>query len=275
LKAAELGANTFQIFSASPRMWRAGTPDPDQIRKLKQARERFDLAPLVIHDNYLINLASEDAKIRALSIEAFRGEVERALAIGAEYLVAHPGSYGAQGMERGICTLVESLRSAVAGLDTKGLTILIENTVGGGTKLGGCFEEMKAMREVAAEFVDVGIGVCLDTCHCHASGYDVSTAEGVRNMVRQAEAVIGLEHVKVMHANDSKTPVGSRVDRHEHIGRGHIGEEGFRRLLTHPKLRTKPFILETPHDTEEEARYNLETLKRLCRRRPTTTSASN
>ncbi len=275
LKAAELGANTFQIFSASPRMWRAGSPDPLQVSKLKDARERFDLTPLVIHDNYLINLAAEDPKIRGLSISAFRGEVERALAIGAEYLVAHPGSYGGQGLERGICAVVESLRQALHGLATKDLTILIENTTGGGTKLGGCFEELKAMRELAEKFVDARVGFCLDTCHLLASGYDVSTPEGVRRTAAQADAILGLEHVKVFHANDSKTPLGSHVDRHEHIGDGHIGERGFRAILTHPKLRTKPFLLETPHDTDDLARRNLDTLKRLCRRRPTTTSASN
>jgi deoxyribonuclease IV len=275
LKAAELGANTFQIFSASPRTWRAGKPDPYQVKKLKEARERFDLRPLVIHDNYLINLAAEHPTIRAMSIEAFRGEVERALAIGAEYLVAHPGSYGGQGLERGICTLIESMREAIGSLDTTGLTILIENTAGGGTKLGGCLEELKAIGEVAAKFVDAEFGFCLDTCHCLASGYDVSSAAGLRDMVRQADALFGLEHVRVIHANDSKTPAGSHIDRHENIGRGYIGEDGFRRILAHPRLRTKPFILETPHDRDEDGRQDIETLKKLCRRRPTTTSASN
>jgi deoxyribonuclease-4 len=275
LKAAELGANTFQIFSASPRMWRAGRPDPLQIGKLKDARERFDLAPLVIHDNYLINLAAEDPRIRALSIAAFRGEAERALAIGAEYLVAHPGSYGAQGVDRGVCAVVESLREALAGLPMKGLTVLIENTAGGGTKLGGCFEELKAMRELAAKFVDAEVGFCLDTCHLLASGYDVSTAAGVARTAAQAAAILGLEHVHVFHANDSKAPLGSHIDRHEHIGEGHIGERGFRAILAHPQFRTKPFLLETPHDTDDLARRNLDTLKRLCRRRSTTTSKSN
>ncbi|MGE5645229.1 MAG: deoxyribonuclease IV [Acidobacteriota bacterium] len=275
MKAAELGANTFQIFSASPRTWRAGKPDPNQIKKLKDARERFDLRPLVIHDNYLINLAAEDPTIRARSIEAFRGELERALAIGAEYLVAHPGSYGAQGLERGIYAVVESMRAAVHGLDMKGLTILIENTAGGGTRLGGRFEELKAMRKMAEKSVDARVGFCLDTCHCLVAGYDIASAEGLRKTVREADAVLGLEHVKVMHANDSKTRLGSRRDRHEHIGRGYIGEDGFRRILAHPKLRTKPFILETPHASDADARQNMETLKRLCRRRPTTTSKSN
>ncbi len=256
-------------------MWRAGEPDPQEVRKLAAARERFDLTPLVIHDNYLINLAAEDPKIRGLSIEAFRREVRRALAIGAEYLVAHPGSYGGQGLERGICTQVESLREAVHGIRMKRLMLLIENTAGGGTKLGGCFEEMGAMRDLAANYAGIEIGFCLDTAHCLASGYDVASAEGLRDTLRRADRILGLENVRVIHANDSKTPLGSHMDRHQHIGEGFIGAEGFRRMLAHPKLRSKPFILETPRDRESDDRRNLETLKNLCRKRTTTTKPSN
>jgi deoxyribonuclease-4 len=275
LKAAELGANTLQIFSASPRMWRAGKLDPLQVEKLKDARARLDLAPLVVHDSYLINLAAEDPRIRALSIGAFRGEIERALEIGAEFLVAHPGSYGSESLEDGIRAVAGSLRDAAAGLRTKGLTVLIENTAGGGTQLGGRLEELKAMRELAAKLADVEVGFCLDTCHLLASGYDLSTPEGVRRTALDADAILGLEHVGVVHANDSKGPLGSHLDRHEHIGEGHIGERGFRALLAHPQLRTKPFLLETPHPTDDLARRDLDTLKRLCRRRSTTTSKSN
>jgi deoxyribonuclease-4 len=265
LKAAELGANTFQIFSASPRMWRAGRPDPEQIRKLRQARERFDLRPLAIHDNYLINLAAGDRDLRARSVASFRGELERALAIGAEYLVAHPGSYGSQGPERGILAVAESLAEATRGLRLRGLTILIENTAGGGTRLGGSFEELNAMREAAQRMVDGEIGFCLDTAHCLASGYDIAADPGL----------LARPHVKLIHANDSKAPLGSHADRHEHIGRGFIGKAGFRRILAHPRLRNKPFILETPIDREGDDSRNLEMLKRLCQRRSTTTPKSN
>jgi deoxyribonuclease-4 len=273
LKAAGLGANTFQIFSASPRMWRAGEPDPHQVRKLRAARDRFDLVPLAIHDNYLINLAAADPGIRERSIEAFRGEVRRALTIGAEYLVAHPGSYGGQGLERGVRTLAASLRTAIRGLEVKKLMLLFENTAGGGTKLGGCFEELRLIREAVSE--DAESGFCLDTAHCLASGYDVAGAEGLRATVREAERILGLENVKIIHANDSKTPLGSHVDRHEHIGKGFIGARGFRRILAHPKLRSMPFILETPLDREGDDRRNVETLKKLCRKRTTTTKRSN
>lgn len=254
-------------------MWRAGEPDPLQVQKLQAARERFDLTPLAIHDSYLINLAATDPRIRARSIEAYRGEVRRALAIGAEYLVAHPGSYGDQGIERGIRTLAESLRAAIRGLEVKKLMLLIENTAGGGTKLGGCFEELRLIREAVSE--DAEVGFCLDTAHCLASGYDVASAAGLRATVREAERILGLDNVRVIHANDSKSPLGSHVDRHEHIGKGFIGAEGFRRILAHPKLRRMPFILETPLDREGDDRRNVATLKRLCRKKTTTTKRSN
>jgi deoxyribonuclease-4 len=265
LKAAELGANTFQIFSASPRMWRARRPDPDQVRKLKQAREKFDLRPLVIHDNYLINLAAEDNALRARSVAAFRAELERALEIGAEFVVAHPGSCGLQDPERGILAVAASLAEAARGLRLQGLAILIENTAGGGTKLGGSFEELEAMRDAAQPSVNAEIGFCLDTAHSLASGYDIVSSPGL----------LARPHVKLIHANDSKAPLGSHLDRHQHIGRGFIGREGFRRILALPRLRATPFILETPIDRKGDDRRNLETFKRLCQRRPTTTPKSN
>lgn len=255
-------------------MWLAARLDPAQVARLKEARERLDLAPLVVHDNYLINLAAADPLIRRRSIAAFRGEMERALALGAEYLVAHPGSYGSQGLDESIGVWRASLAEAARGLKTAGLTLLLENTSGGGTKLGGRFEELKRLRE-AAGTVDIEIGYCLDTAHCLEAGYDVASAAGLEETVRQAEAELGLERVKVFHANDSRTPFGSHVDRHEHIGRGHIGREGFRRILRHRKLCTKPFILETPLETEGDDRRNVETLKELCRRKVTTTKKSS
>ena len=270
LRAAELGANTYQIFSASPRMWRAGLPDRQVGRRLAALRKEHDLYPLVIHDNYLINLAAADPGIRQKSIAAFRGEIERALALGAEYLVAHPGSYRGQTREQGVATLVESLALAVDGLRCRGLMLLLENTAGSGHALGSSFEELAEIRERARRKVRLPIGYCLDTAHCLAAGYNIAAAGGLRDTVGQAERILGLEPVRVVHANDSKVPLGSRVDRHEHIGRGHIGMEGFRRIVNHPKLRDKAFILETPIENDGDDRRNLETLKSLCRRRRTT-----
>jgi deoxyribonuclease IV len=265
--AAELGANTFQIFSASPRMWRASPPAPSAVNLLRRARERHDLAPLVIHDNYLINLASCSEPLRLQSTAAFRGEIERALAIGAEYLVAHPGNCKGHSVEQGIYAVIRSLGEAAQGLDTRGLTVLLENTAGAGAALGSRFEELGVMRQFAAELTDLRIGFCIDTCHCLASGYDVSTAAGLKRTVAELDRTLGLDNVRVIHANDSKGELGSHLDRHEHIGRGFIGEEGFRRILNHPKLRGKAFILETPVDKEGDDRRNVDMLKQLCRRK--------
>ena len=263
LKAAEFGANTFQIFSASPRMWRAGVPDPSQIRLLKRAREKYDLYPLVIHDNYLINLASCDEALRLKSTQAFRGEIERALAIGAEYLVAHPGNCKGHSVEEGIYAVIRSLAEASQGIDTSGLMVLLENTAGAGAALGGHFGELSVMRQFTEQACALRIGYCIDTCHCFVSGYDVSNAAGLRKTVAEIERVLGIENMKVIHANDSKAGFNSHIDRHEHIGDGQIGESGFRGILTHPKLRDKAFILETPHDEDRDAVRNIETLKRL------------
>ena len=263
LHAAELGANTFQIFSSSPRMWRARMPDAGQVKLLKAARRRFDLNPLVIHVSYLVNLASADPVIRAKSIAAFRGELERAAAIGAEYLVLHPGSYRGRSVEEGIADFVAALRDAADGFHARGLTVLLENTAGAGSHLGSRFEELASIRERAGEVIHLPIGYCLDTCHLLAAGFDIATPAGLRATVGSAERLLGMANVRVFHVNDSKAPLGSRVDRHANIGEGHIPLAAFRRILKHPKLRGKPFILETPIDEPGDDRRNLDTLKRL------------
>jgi deoxyribonuclease-4 len=278
LKASGLGANTFQIFSSSPRMWRASSPGAEQIRLLRRARERLDLFPLAIHANYLVNLASVDPAIRARSIASFRGELERAAAIGAEYLVLHPGSYKGESLEQGIAAFVLGLRDAAAGAAgtmKTGVTVLLENTVGSGAQIGGRFEELRAIRDYAVQLTDVPVGYCLDTCHLLAAGYDVSSAAGLRETVRQAGRVLGIENVKLIHANDSKAPLGSHIDRHANIGDGYIGKAGFRRMLAHPELRAKPFILETPVEHDGDDRRNLENLKKLCPKSRTTTTKSS
>jgi deoxyribonuclease-4 len=264
LTAHDLGANTFQIFSASPRMWRARVPDAQQIKLMRAARERFDLFPLVVHVNYLVNLASLDPTIRANSIAAFRGELERAIAIGAEYLVVHPGSCRGSSVEQGIAAFALGLRDAAAALPSHSLTVLLENTAGAGCHLGGNFQELQSIRELAGELTDLPIGYCLDTCHLLASGFDITTAPGLCATIRSAEACLGLGNIHVIHANDSKFPLASHVDRHAHIGEGHIGAGAFRRILTHPKLRKKPFILETPVDEPGDDRRNLNMLKSLA-----------
>jgi deoxyribonuclease-4 len=265
LKAVDLGANTFQIFSSSPRQWKASPLSGPAIQLLKRERERHDLRPLAIHVNYLINLAAANEGIRAHSVQAFRGEIERATAIGAEFLVAHPGNYKGHSVEQGIFHVLEGAAEAARGLDPGNLTLLIENTAGAGAQLGSRLEELHVMREFAPQFTNLPIGFCLDTCHLLAAGYDIATKKGLDQTVRDLDRLIGLQHVHVIHANDSKAPLGSHVDRHQNIGEGYIGLDGFRRILAHPGLRDKAFILETPMENGGD-RKNLDTLKSLAPR---------
>ena len=250
-------------------MWRPSRPDPLQIRRLKRARDKFDLFPLAIHVNYLVNLASNDPVIRVKSVDAFRAELERAAAIGAEYLVIHPGNHKGRSIEEGIASFVLGLRDAAASFRSRKVAVLLENTAGSGACLGSRFEELQSIRELAADLTDLPVGYCLDTCHLLAAGFDISTAAGLRATLRQAREILGLSNIHLIHANDSKKPLGSRVDRHSNIGEGFIGLPAFRRILTHPELRSKPFILETPVDSPGDDSKNLDTLKRLAASRRT------
>ncbi|MES1260131.1 MAG: deoxyribonuclease IV [Acidobacteriota bacterium] len=263
LKAHELGANTFQIFSASPRMWRASPPEPGDVKRLRAARERLDLAPLVIHTNYLANLASLDPEVREKSIASFRGELERAAVIGADYLVLHPGNYKNQSLQQGIAAFVLGLAEAAEGFAPGGVTVLLENTVGSANQIGSRFEELRMIRDLAARETELPIAYCLDTCHLLASGFDIACEEGLEKTVAEADRILGLDLVRVIHANDSKGALGSHLDRHENIGKGKIGEAGFRGILTHPGLRDKPFILETPVEDDAAARADIDALQRL------------
>lgn len=267
LKAHQVGANTFQIFSTSPRIWRAGTPDAADIRNLNAVRERYDLTPMVIHDSYLINLASCDPVIRKQSIEAFRGELQRCIATGADHVVMHPGNCKGQPMEQGLRNVIEGMAEAAYGLRSDRLSILLENTVGAGGQIGSRFEELAVLREFVQEHVNFTVGFCLDTCHCFASGnYDVSTDTGLKATVKAMDAVLGLKHVRVIHTNDSKGGYASRLDRHARIGEGLIGLEAFRRIVNHPKLKKKTFILETPVDEPGDDQRSVEKLWSLCKR---------
>lgn len=256
-------------------MWRASVPGQNEIRLLGQLRERYDLKPLAVHANYLVNLASADPVIRAKSIAAFRGELERAEAIGAEVLVVHPGSYKGQSLEEGIAAIALGLEEAARPLGELRVMVLLENTVGCGAQIGCRFEQLKAIRDGARELTDLRVGYCLDTCHLLAAGFDVASETGLARTVKEAGRVLGWKNVKLIHANDSKTPLGSHTDRHQHIGEGFIGRSGFRRMLAHPQLRSKPFILETPVDREGDDRRNLDNLKKLCPKSRTTTTRSN
>jgi deoxyribonuclease-4 len=260
--AKKIGCDTFQMFSANPRGWRTLDPSPAECEAFRAARREYDLSPVAIHDNYLINLASSDALIRELSIAAFRRELVRAVALGADYLVTHPGSAKGASPAAALRTCVESLRQAAAGLKLDGLIILIENTAGQGSVIGRTFEEVAEI--IAGAEKDLPMGACIDTAHSFEAGYAIHTEDGLRKTVKQLDAIVGLKKVRVIHANDSKTAFGSHVDRHEHIGKGQIGAEGFRRILRHPKLKNIPFICETPIDRPGDDKRNLGMMRTLA-----------
>lgn len=257
-------------------MWRAAPPPAEEVEAMRRLRGEHDLAPLVIHDSYLINLASGDAVIRAKSVAAFRGELERAFLIGAEHLVMHPGSHKDRTLEEGIEAIADGLEEASRGLRApEGFSLLLENTAGAGSTIGRTFEDLRRIRELARERVPYPVGYCLDTCHLYASGFDVATAEGLERTVAEAEAVLGLELIPVIHANDSKGGLGSKLDRHANIGEGQIGLDGFRRILNHAKLSGKAFVLETPIDEPGDDLKNVNALKSLCRKSRSTTKKSS
>ena len=260
--ARRIGCDAFQMFSANPRGWKAQEPTPEAYERFRTAREKHKLAPVVIHDNYLINLASSDKVIREKSIAAFRREIERALALGANFLVTHPGSAKGGSAPVAIETCAASLKESARGLRLDGLTILIENTAGQGSVIGRTFEEVAEI--IARAEGDLPMGVCIDTAHSFEAGYPIHTAAGLRETVKQLDATVGIARVRVIHANDSKTAFSSHADRHEHIGKGQIGAEAFRRIVRHPKLRSIPFICETPVDKPGDDTRNLRMMRSLA-----------
>ena len=255
------GCDCFQIFARNPRGWLERKLTSEEVSAFRDARERAGLWPLAIHSVYLINLAAQDEIILDRSRAAFRSEIKRAVKLGADYLVVHPGSPRTATADLGIATAVESIRLAARGLRMDGLRILIENTAGQGSSIGCSFEQVA---DLLAALDDLPVDVCLDTAHTFAAGYDISTEKGFRKTVRLINRSFGFDRIKLIHCNDSKAPLGSRVDRHQHIGLGHIGEEAFRRLAHNLKFRRVPFILETPVDKDRDDEWNMNTLRRLA-----------
>ena len=280
--AAKLGCNALQIFSASPRMWpRVGTRIAEMdAAEFRAKRATLGLGPLVIHANYLINLATSDPVLRVRSIQTFHDEIVRAGALRADYLVVHPGSCcgktpgRGKTIEQGTRDVAQALRQAARGVrlcakfgdlrDCR-LRLLLENTSGMGAAIGSRFEELKAIMDLAPE---LPLGICLDTAHAFHAGYPIHTEAGLAETIAALDRTVGLGRVAVLHVNDSKTQFGSRVDRHDHIGRGKIGLEAFRRILNHPSLSARAaagrpgraFLLETPIDAPGDDRRNVRRL---------------
>ena len=262
-KAREIGANTFQFFSSSPRMWKAPKVDPAQAARMRELRTKLDVSPVVIHTSYLVNVCSQTDDVREKSVAAFRGEIERALTFGADSLVLHPGSWKGLTRDEGLKLAADSITRAIDGLpwqDT-GFHILIENTAGAEFSLGGSFEQVAEL--VARLKTCAPVAVCLDTCHTHVAGYDLVTAEGYAETMKLIAATVGFEAVRVWHCNDAKAERGSKLDRHEHIGQGTMSVEPFRRLLNDARFAHAAFIAETPVDEPGDEERNVRVLKSL------------
>jgi deoxyribonuclease-4 len=260
-RARELGCDGFQIFTSSPRGWARPTLDPAEVEAFRHRRETLLLDPLVVHCNYLINLASAQPLLRARSIQAFKEEILRAQVLKTDFLVLHPGSAAGQKRIDAVRNVIESLQKILSAVRLSRLQVLLENTAGQGSVLGADLKELAVMVDALRDF---NVGVCIDTAHLHGAGYDICTEDGLEETLAKLHAAIGLDRVKVIHLNDSKVAFGSRVDRHENIGKGTIGSAALQRVLQHRTLKGKPFILETPIDKPGDDKRNLQAARDLA-----------
>jgi deoxyribonuclease-4 len=262
-RAYRLGCNTFQMFSSSPRMWKPYQLAKAQCDEMNRLKEQYGIKPLVIHTSYLVNLASSTEEFLRKSIDAFRGEVERGLALGAQYLVLHAGSYRGLSRHEGLQRVAESIAEATSGLDLEacGFKVLVENAAGAEYSLGSSFEQVAELVEKLRPVLPVA--ACIDTCHTHVAGYDIVSPEGFEHTMKYLENTIGLKNIPVWHCNDAKAARGSKLDRHQHIGEGNIGLEPFRRLLNDPRTAHAAFIAETPIDHPGDDQKNVDALKNL------------
>lgn len=243
-RAAVHGCESLQIFAKNASQWRGRILPPDEIDTFRQAVADAQLAAVVSHASYLINLAATTQPLERQSLDAMADEIDRAEALGLLGVVLHPGCYTSGTAEQGVERVAQNLRTLLDARPHGRTMILLEHTAGQGTSLGARFEELAAMIELAGGHQR--LGVCLDTCHLLASGYDIASPAGYRRTFMEFERVVGFDRLKAFHLNDSKRELGSRVDRHEHIGRGAIGLGAFARLVNDPRFARTPMMLETP-----------------------------
>jgi len=266
--------DALQIFTKSAGQWRARELPPDEIALFRKRVEETGIHPVVAHNSYLINVAAAAPALRAQSIVALGDELDRAESLGLDGLVMHPGSYTSGTEAGGVRLIGDAIRRLLAKRPASKTMILLEHTAGQGTNLGHRFEHLAAILECVDGSPKVG--VCLDTCHLLTAGYDLCTSEGYAQTFEEFDRIVGIDRIKVFHLNDSKKPCGSRVDRHEHIGRGCLGLEPFRRLLNDPRFSGLPMLLETPKleskaskrrsDVDPWDARNLRTLRSLIAR---------
>ncbi|MGC8668570.1 MAG: deoxyribonuclease IV [Chthonomonadales bacterium] len=260
-RGAAIGCDAVQIFTASPRQWNAPAPDEEAAHSFRQSRRASGIIHAAAHDSYLINLCAPDGALLERSRQAFVAELRRAEALGLEWVVTHMGAHLGSGEEAALLLLAESLRQVLESTSGMNVGVALETTAGQGTCLGATFDQIARVLDLCG---DTGrLGVCLDTCHIFAAGYDIRTEEAYEDTLARFHRLIGLERLRLIHANDAKKPLGSRVDRHEHLGRGQIGLAAFRRLVTDPRLWSIPVLVETP-EAETMHEVNVRVLRHLA-----------
>lgn len=260
-RAKGLGCNTMQIFSRSPREFRNIPLNLEDCEEFKRRRRKSGIKPIFIHMPYLVNLASPDDKLYRTSIKLYIDSIKDADSLGAEYIVTHMGSHKGSGEENGLRRFSKAINTIFDKTKDSKVSILLENTSGSGFSIGHNFGQQ---RKVIDRIEDKSrIGICLDTCHAFTAGYDIATEEGLKDTIAQLDEQVGLKYLKLIHLNDARDDFGTLRDRHEHIGEGKIGLEGFRNIVNHPKLKNVPFVLETPKASEEDDKMNLKTVKKL------------
>jgi len=260
-RASALECSAMQIFARDPRRWRRSRLESADIKEFKKRRADSGIEKVFIHIPYLINLATPEHDLFRGSITAYVQDMREAKALGAEYMVTHMGSHMKSGEKRGLKKITTALNRILELTESSKVTILLENTAGAGYWLGYTFEHHKAVID-RIEQKD-RIGVCLDTCHAYAAGYDLASAAGYARLMDEIDRTVGIKRLKLIHLNDTRDGLASHKDKHEHIGKGNIGIAGFRRIVTDPRLGHTALILETPKDSETADMNNLKVVRKL------------
>ena len=261
-RGLKVGCQTIQIFSKSNNQWQAPAITPEQAARFQQAVGDSGVGPVFAHDAYLINVGSPNPKVYGQSKDALKREVERATLLGLAFVVMHPGAHTGSGEEECLKRIAQTVAWVLDQTKGSSVRILYENAAGQGSTVGYSFEHLATLIKLTGR--NDRVGVCLDTCHLFAAGYDIRTPDGYAKTIADLDRIVGLKWIQAVHLNDSKKELGSRVDRHEHIGKGRIGLEAFRCLLNDPRLNRVPMVLETPKDEEcAEDVMNLKVLRGL------------
>jgi len=259
-RAEELGCETIQIFSRNPRGWRSKPFIDEEVEAFKHKRKAKDIWPILVHIPYLINLATPKAGLWNISIDSYIDDIIRTDRLGAEYFVTHLGAHTGSGEEAGLKRFCKGLNRVIKEV-TPATMILLETCAGQGTSLGHKFEHI---RYILDNTRSENIGICIDTCHVYAAGYDIASAKGLEDTIKKFSRIIGIKRLKAIHLNDAKQGLGSHLDRHEHIGKGKIGKAGMKRILRHPRFKDLPFIMETPKKGPMDDPVNIKTTKTLA-----------